>query len=211
LAPAAVLLVLGLSGRFVAAVVIPPNGPNAGWDADWHSVIVRSFWCQADLFAFGMALAVVLVDWEDGRLRLPRRWRMFAAIAALVGYGVTASRTVPGDQLSHSPYNTLMALSCSLVLAAVVLSPRRDETPSPLARLLDHPRLISGGVISYSVFLWHEPLVRWFRDHGVTRAGPGGLLLNLTVVGLAALLLSVFSYRFIEAPALRSRERRRAL
>ncbi len=211
LAPAAVLLVLGLSGRLVAAVVVPPVGPNAGWEADWHSVIVRSFWCQADLFAFGMALAVLFVDWEDGRLRLPRRWRVFATIAALIGYAVTARGTVPGDQLSHSPYNTLMALCCSLVLAAVVLSPRRGDRPSPMARLLDHPVLVSGGVISYSVFLWHEPLVRWFRDQGITRAGPGGLLLNLALVSLATLLLSVLSYRLVEAPALRLRERRRAV
>jgi peptidoglycan/LPS O-acetylase OafA/YrhL len=53
LIPAAVLLAVGLSGKAVAASWIVSTGsPSAGWDGDWYSVIVRSFWGQADLFTF---------------------------------------------------------------------------------------------------------------------------------------------------------------
>ena len=58
LAPAILLLAVGLAGKATAAYLVPPPAPYAGWQADWHSVIERSFFCQADLFAFGMALAV---------------------------------------------------------------------------------------------------------------------------------------------------------
>jgi hypothetical protein len=55
LAPAGLLLVVGLSGRAVARFLIPAEGMSPDWDGDWHSVVVRSFWAKADLFTFGMA------------------------------------------------------------------------------------------------------------------------------------------------------------
>ena len=57
LAPVALMLVIGLSGKAAAAYLVPPLHSYEGWDANWHSVLERSFWCQADLFAFGMALS----------------------------------------------------------------------------------------------------------------------------------------------------------
>jgi hypothetical protein len=66
--------VIGLSGRATARFLVAPTvGTAPGWDGDWHSVIVRSFWAQAELFAFGMALAVMHVSLQAGLLRLPRR------------------------------------------------------------------------------------------------------------------------------------------
>src|SRR5207249_957472 len=47
LAPAALVLVVGVSGKLVAAYVFPPTIPYNGWGADWHSVLERSFWCHA--------------------------------------------------------------------------------------------------------------------------------------------------------------------
>jgi len=86
LAPAGLLLVVGLSGRAVARFLIPAEGMAPGWDGDWHSVIVRSFWAKADLFTFGMALAVVYVGLQQGLVRLPDRWPLVAvAYAAVLG------------------------------------------------------------------------------------------------------------------------------
>lgn len=60
LIPSALLLAIGLSGKAAADRLVPPaGGPGPGWDGDWHSVLVHSFWAQADLFAFGMVRAVL--------------------------------------------------------------------------------------------------------------------------------------------------------
>jgi hypothetical protein len=42
------MLAVGISGKLVAAHVFPPVSPYNGWEADWHSVLERSFWCHAD-------------------------------------------------------------------------------------------------------------------------------------------------------------------
>jgi peptidoglycan/LPS O-acetylase OafA/YrhL len=210
LAPAAALLAIGLSGKAAAAFLVPPAHPYAGWNADWHSVIERSFWCHADLFSFGMALAIVRIDWEDGLIRLPRGWRKLAIALALAGYLVTAKQTGLQEQLSYSPYNTLMAVTCTLLLALVVLPPR-DATRLPLAvRVLETRIFVAAGLVSYSVFLWHEPLTRFLQEHGLTLGGPGGFFANLGLVAAVVGLLATLTYRFIEAPALRLKSSRAA-
>jgi peptidoglycan/LPS O-acetylase OafA/YrhL len=206
LAPAVLLLVLGLTGKAAAAYLVPPPAPFDGWGRNWHSVVERSFWCQADLFAFGMALAVARVDSEDGLLRLPRRWRS-ATIAGLLAVAVFVAAEGEGE-LSYSPYNTLVAAACAALLALVVL-PAQDVAPSRLVRVLEWPPLIATGVVSYSIFLWHEPLIRWLDDHGLTMAGRGGLAVDIVIVTAVVGVASALTYRFVEAPALRlgSRDR----
>jgi peptidoglycan/LPS O-acetylase OafA/YrhL len=204
LAPAALLLVVGLAGKATAAFVV--TGTTTGWGADWNGVLERSFLAQADLFSFGMALAVVHVEAEDGFVRVGRRGRLSLAAGALVAYGVTA-RTTTFDQLTHTPSNTLMALACALLLALVVL-PRPAASPSPLVRFLETRPLVLVGTVSYSLFLLHEPVIRWFHQLGLTLGGGAlGFLFNVSVIGLACVALSVLSYRYVEAPALRRKRK----
>ncbi|MBC7505317.1 MAG: acyltransferase, partial [Sandarakinorhabdus sp.] len=70
-------------------------------------------------------------------------------------------------------------------------------TPATLAgRLLALPPLLWLGTISYSAYLWHQPLFAFARLMLVNRPPPWlfGLLL------VAALGLAQLSYRFVEAP-----------
>jgi peptidoglycan/LPS O-acetylase OafA/YrhL len=206
LAPAALLLGVGLMGKVAAAYLVPPPAPFAGWGEDWHSVVERSFWCQADLFTFGMALAVAHVDSEDGLLHLPRRWRS-ATIAGLLAVAVSVAAEGEGE-LSYSPYNTLVAAACAILLALVVL-PAGDVAPSRVVRLLEWPPLIAAGVVSYSIFLWHEPLIRWHDDHGLTMAGRAGLAVDIVIVTAVVGVASALTFRFVEATALRIGSRAR--
>jgi peptidoglycan/LPS O-acetylase OafA/YrhL len=208
-APAAALLLIGLAGKAVAAYVVPPSAPFNGWEHDWHSVVERSFLCHADLFAFGMALAVVRTLWEDGAVRLPRRWRSgTGAIAAVTLLAVAGLGTNNGEQLSYSPWNTVVALDVTVLLALVVLvDPKSRRMPFGL-RILEWRPLVTVGVISYSVFLWHEPLVRFLTEHGLTFGGRPGFVANLVLVGAITLLLSYLTYRLVELPALRLKGRR---
>jgi peptidoglycan/LPS O-acetylase OafA/YrhL len=202
LTPAALLLIVGLAGRWTTGHVFPARVSD-GWSTNWHSAFERSFFCQADLFAFGMALAVVHTLWAQGKFRLPRHWRPAVGLIALALYLPVAHVSWTGGQLSYSYYNTLVAFTCSLLLALVVL--RAEGERSSLVALLEKPPFVAVGLVSYSVFLWHEPLIFWLRAHGLTLDGVGGFAVNLLVVALVTLALSLLTYRLVELPALRKK------
>jgi peptidoglycan/LPS O-acetylase OafA/YrhL len=84
----------------------------------------------------------------------------------------------------------------------VVIAPQNGAGTSFLVATLERPALVAVGVISYSVFLWHEPIVRFLHDHGVTMPGVPGLGLNLVLVAAATVPLSMLTYRSVETPAL---------
>jgi peptidoglycan/LPS O-acetylase OafA/YrhL len=208
LAPAILLAALGLSGRAVAAFVLP----GGAWGADWHSVIERSFWAHADFFAVGLAVAVLRIESEEGRLRLPKWWRWAAVGAVLLIALPTAKFATPegyaDGSLSNHVYDVLMALVCGLFLALVVLP--ANEAPSILVRTLETPVIAGVGVVSYSLFLWHVPLVFWLRSHGFTLGGAAGFVVDAVLVAAIAVGLSALTYRYLEYPALRRKASTRA-
>jgi peptidoglycan/LPS O-acetylase OafA/YrhL len=210
LVPVALMVVVGLSGRATAHfLVVSAGGSSPGWDADWHSVIARSFWGQADLFAFGMALAVLRVGLEQGLLRLPRWWRP-AAVAGAASVAIPTMLLLDrgGFNKESLAYQGPMSLACGLLLALVVLPDPRAERLL-LTRVLTTRPLVVVGLASYSLFLWHEPLIRLLHARGFTRTGDLGLLVNLLVVGALVGLLSTLTYRYVERPALRLKRRAR--
>jgi peptidoglycan/LPS O-acetylase OafA/YrhL len=206
LAPAGLLLVVGLSGRAVARFLVPPAGGVApGWD--WHAVIASSFWGKADLFSFGMALAVLYVGVRQGLVRLPGRWPLLAVAGA-------AATAVPTLLLvdrwlidtTMYAYQLPTSLACTLLLGLVVL-PDQAARFSPLLRVLTSRPLVAVGLASYSLFLWHEPLERLLHEGGLTLDGTGGFVVNLAVLGVLSGLLSALTYRYVERPALRRKTR----
>jgi peptidoglycan/LPS O-acetylase OafA/YrhL len=209
LAPAGLLLVIGLSGRAVARFLVPPaGGMFPGWDGDWHSVIVSSFWAKADLFTFGMALAVLYVGARQGLVRLPDRWPLLA-VAAAAAIAVPTLLLVDRwviDKTMYA-YQLPMSLACTLLLAVVVL-PDQAARPSRLLGVLTSRPLMAVGLASYSLFLWHEPLQRLLHERGLTLDGTRGFVVNLVVLGVLSGSLSAVTYRYVERPALRRKTRR---
>jgi peptidoglycan/LPS O-acetylase OafA/YrhL len=205
LLPPLFLLLLGLSGKFVAGVVVP-GGPGGGYASDWHSVIERSFWSQADLFSFGMVAAVLHTEFADRRLALPSWWRGATLLAAVV-IAVPAADAMNAGQLGHRPENTAVALAAALVLAAVTF-PVESGRPPLVRRGLERRAVVFVGLISYSVFLWNEPVIRWLNERGVTREGWSGLAWNIALCSALVAVLSVLSYRLVELPALKRKRRR---
>jgi peptidoglycan/LPS O-acetylase OafA/YrhL len=198
LVPVAVVIAIGLSGSLVAMDVLPPGSA-------WHRGVVRSFWYHADLFALGMALAVARVNLEDGRLRLPTWWRRVAAAGLVMVTLVTVLLTDRGRIQQYQGalvYETLVTVACALLLALVVLPVTASARPPALVRLLETRVFIAVGLASYSLFLWHEPVVRWLQHHRWTVGGSGGFWVNLVVLGVVSGLLSGLTYRFVERPAL---------
>jgi peptidoglycan/LPS O-acetylase OafA/YrhL len=207
LIPPLVLLGVGLSGKLAAARLVP--GSHNQWGNTWHSVVELSFWGQADLFAFGMGLALLYVVVEEGFFVLPRGHRLLAWAAAVCGYVLVHELAPPDAQLSYSPSNTMMALVCTLLLGLVVLQTAERRAPTLLLRLLETRPVIWVGLVSYSVFLWHGPIVRWLAGHDLVLAGRLGFGVNTLFLLALTLACSAITYRFVEEPALRLKARRR--
>jgi peptidoglycan/LPS O-acetylase OafA/YrhL len=72
-----------------------------------------------------------------------------------------------------------------------------------VVRLLEHPLPVAVGVASYSLFLWHFPIIYWLQAHHALLAGWAGLPANIAITAVVAGTLSALTYRFVERPALK--------
>jgi peptidoglycan/LPS O-acetylase OafA/YrhL len=202
----------------------------------WPYVLSISIVGQCCWLALGMSLAVASVAVQRDPRALGGLRRIAAqpelcwlvALLALVGlaalvpsggfFGLAAS-TVTAQHLPGATAKLVLEgiLATALVLPAVFdLRPRRI-----VHRVLQSRPLLGLGVISYSLYLYHLPLVNFLavgRWPGTTVSG-----LNLrehlhiaptTILVLLSLALSVavaaVSYRFVELPFLRRKEGGRA-
>lgn len=84
------------------------------------------------------------------------------------------------------------------VAGAALILWARDE--GPVARLLAHPLPVFVGLISYSLYLWHWPVLVLARHAQGDAAGPAGTALWLAL----AVLLAVASWAGVERPIRRS-------
>jgi peptidoglycan/LPS O-acetylase OafA/YrhL len=101
-----------------------------------------------------------------------------------------------------------VALALALLLAAVVFPGNEPKAPR-LTRMLEVRALVFAGLISYSVFLWHEPMIHWLEERGLTLEGWDGFVVNLAMTLIVVGILSTATYRLVELPALRRKHRTR--
>jgi peptidoglycan/LPS O-acetylase OafA/YrhL len=192
---AAPALGLGVFGLVGAAVGAKLGGP-----------VDVSFLVYAHLFTLGMVLAVLRIQHQDDRLRLPAHWRIYAMVAApavaIVGVGL-GEGTIPerGETM-------FVSVACALLLALVALAPH--DRPSRLVRLLETRPFAATGVVSYSIYLWHLPVILFLLDHDLLPVGSvGAYATSLLIVAALVGALSALTYRYVEKPALRLKARRR--
>jgi len=186
--------VAGMAALGLAAKALPVGGPVWGLTLLTH----------ADWFAAGMAAANLHVLSEaGGRARLPGRWRPAAGIAVVV---LCALAIVLYDRgvLSALENQTPVALACGLVLLIVVTA-----DGGPLLRVLESRAAVALGLVSYSLFLWHDPLLRWLRREDATLGGAHGFLVNVLLLAAVTLVLSSVTYVAVERPALALKRGRR--
>lgn len=188
LVPVGAMLAAGLAAKAIARAM-EPSGLLTVWNVALPT--------HADWFAAGMAVAVLHVLHEDGRLRLSRAWLGAAAVGAALVAVVSAKLYYQGT-ITALEQQTPNAIFFALALGLVVLS----SPHSPVVRWLSLRPVVFVGLASYSLFLVHDPLVREFRDAGLTLEGAGGFLVNLMLIGSASLVLASASYLYVERRAL---------
>ncbi|KAI93240.1 acyltransferase [Rhodomicrobium udaipurense JA643] len=117
--------------------------------------------------------------------------RNLAELAGFVGLALIAYGVLSFDAMTPMP--SLWTL-IPVVGAALVLGFARQGTLA--ARLLCWRPLVAIGLISYSAYLWHQPLLAFARIRNISP--PEGLL--LAVLLLATFVLAWLSWRFVEQP-----------
>ncbi len=125
-----------------------------------------------------------------GRAEPPlRRW--LAEAGGMAGVILIVGAVFLFDK--NTPFPGLPALVPTLGAALIIVC----SHPGTLAgKLLGFPVLVGIGLISYSAYLWHQPIFAFARHRSLDE--PGHLVFGgLTVL---TLLLAVFSWRFVERP-----------
>ena len=205
LAPPAVLFAVGVA--VAEAERVFPTIASPDWSDTWQTVLMRSFVASAGLFAAGMAAAVVMLLAEHGVVTLPSRSRGAVLVVALAGIVLVVAAHDRG--LVPDEFFWLAAsVPCALLLFH--LAATDDVRASPAARLLETRFLVYAGLVSYSVYLWHEPLIRWLAAHDLTFHGRWADAGNLALVTALTLAIATVSYLLVERPAMSLRTRKRA-
>ncbi|MDT0164101.1 acyltransferase [Actinotalea sp. AC32] len=173
-----------LAWKVVAWYVLDVPGDH--WPT-WYGLPAK-----LDVFALGLLLAVVVARGASvGRTgALGLRVAAFAVLAV-----AAATRTI--GQGEHVWFHSVAAVGFVLLLASSVLGPR-DRWVRGLSAAV--PTFL--GVVSYSLYLWHEPLLLLADRLGLlpVLGGAGTALVALAVVVPPAVLIAWVSQLLVERP-----------
>ena len=113
--------------------------------------------------------------------------------------GIAGLLLLAGGILVGSPNLPLLMMTslASIGAALVIASSEREQ--SAAGRLLSLRPFVFVGLISYSLYLWHWPLIVFQRTDDVLLANGSGLLGKLALIG-AATCIAWLSWRFVERP-----------
>jgi peptidoglycan/LPS O-acetylase OafA/YrhL len=174
---------------------------------------------NADWFAYGMALALASVALA-GRERDSRLVRVISDHAwvpwALAAFLWWLDATQLGMSRAFPPvYTDARWLAEHLIFPTVgvllalpaVFGGERGGLPR---WVLGHRVLAWLGLVSYGVFLWHQPLMGTIIDAGGDEVIPGmPFVSTLLSVGIVSVAIAAASYYIVERPILRFKDRRR--
>ncbi|MHA3978225.1 acyltransferase family protein [Halovulum sp. GXIMD14794] len=162
---------------FLAAVVALPRIP----DSVFYLIFFRAW-------ELGAGACVALVRAGPPRRRRVRFWLGLVGLLAIL---------LPATLYdARTPFPGLAALPPVLGTAVLIWAGGNGK-PSGIVTLLSWRAFVWVGLISYSLYLWHWPILAFLRN------AYGGVFLPLTVklaAVAAAFAAAWLSYRYIEAP-----------
>lgn len=173
---------LAQGGLIVAERLTP------GAHSFFPAAALLSYW---SVFAAGMLCAVLFLSAQAAWAR----WAGWVGATILVAQVVTMAVGWRSARLDYLLFDTLFGVAYAGLVAAVVLRWQRG------ARMLSGPRLRWIAVVSYSLYIWHTPLLRAL---GTVVAPMSGYATVATVGFLCTVVAGVgwLSYRVTERPFL---------
>lgn len=212
-------LALGVLLAYAAAYVAFLRGHLRMATAGGQFMLSLSLFGRGPMFLVGIAVAAIYVH-AGPRIRASMQARpwlrrggadailllMFAYLGFLLQWQVRVTHAV-SERVPVFAWHVLEAVSWASILGLVLLMPLRSRL------LWCSPILGHLGVLSYSMYMWHIPVVRfgliYLQKIGI-QGGVGwtayntAILAGLTVVCVA---VSELTYRVIERPFLRRKAR----
>lgn len=189
--------VLALTGRDADAPFALREGQSGAYPPLANGLVAN-----ADLFAMGMVVAVIVVAartwlYSDQVIRRVRRTGVAMMLVSTIGFAAYVAPAHAGP---------LFGLACAGLLVYLTL-PGRHPVRRRAVRLLELPVLRRLGQLSYALYLWHVPLLLLvaLQLDWMSGEGAAGLALRVLVLVGSAVLLSILTNRFVEIPALRRR------
>ena len=196
------------------AVVVAALGAGSiayKWWARYVAEIPEDNWpvyfgpvAKLDTLCFGMLLAILIAYLSARR----SRFGFGAAPSGLLfvfGLVLLAADFLLRDDSEAVAFyfHTFSGAAFTLVLAATVLAGGSGERWGGLLGVLRKPALGFLGVISYSVYMWHEPLLVELGklDFFINRQ-PESFPQNAVVLVILSIVVGTLSYRLIERPAM---------
>jgi len=95
------------------------------------------------------------------------------------------------DELFHPSFYTLSPI---ISVCLIIWFSNKNEL---ITKILSNKLFVGTGLISYSLYLWHYPIFAFARITEFTQ----GSLFKILLLGIVIIILSIFSYYFIERPA----------
>lgn len=124
-------------------------------------------------------------------------------IIELIGWaGVACIALAIGMFDSSMPYPSFNAV-LPVAGAALVILCGAANPKATVARILSLRWFVAIGLVSYSWYLWHWPILSFIR---MARVGESSLILDSLGGGLLAFVLACISYRYVEQPIRRWRK-----
>jgi len=152
-----------------------------------------SFPAKLDNFALGMVLAAVVALGPPGRIGLAGRVAMRVVGLGLVWLAFTMPVGTSGWRLW---FHLVSAVAALLVIASSVLGPRGTRWE----RALSWKPLATLGLLSYSLYLWHEPVLLELADWGWLFTDNQAFERNAVALLVVSLAVAWVSYWVIEWP-----------
>jgi len=145
-------------------------------------------------FAAGMGLAVATVALGE-RAKLAARWAATLSLAAAAGLYLLSLHSAP-ENFTFTFYHPLASVLWFVLLFSTIHVRRQARWHG----LLRSRWLTGAGLVSYSLFIWHEPVMLQLYDTGLLPASQAGFPLAVLIVLLVSLPVAALSYWFVEYP-----------
>ncbi len=187
-ASAAALAAIGLGWKALAFGA--GHRPTTGAFTTWFGPLAN-----LDLFAAGLGIAIIAAALGGARPLRPRsRLALRAAAMAILA---AAFLTRQANAWTGVYFTSLCAAGFGCLVAAAVLGPPGDR----FGRALSCRPLLWLGVISYSIYLWNEPVLLALSGwRGLVRQAPAAFAGDALIVVLVSVAAGWLSYSLIERP-----------
>ena len=139
----------------------------------------------------GVIIAFYLFAKTDIETTTEKFDKSVSQLGSLIGLLLIACAIFAFDK--NTPFPSAYALMPTIGTAFIILF----ATPQTLVgKFLGSKLLVGVGLISYSAYLWHQPLFAFARHSSISKPSPT-LLLSLSII---ALTLAYISWKYIEMP-----------